>query len=516
MSSLVERSIPRSTLICYNDLGLPWRSRTPGPVTPFYFAKIMNFPLALTYDDVLIVPRHSTLNSRKEAETRTRLTKKIDINIPVMSSNMDTVTESEMAIALARLGGIGIIHRFMTVEENVEEVKRVKRAQNYVIQDPYTIEPHKTLKEAKAFIAECGVSGILVANGNRRLRGILSSRDILFAQSDDQTVEEIMTPREKLIVGDAHTTFEEAIAIFKKHKIEKLPLVDNENGVCGLIISDDIRHRIEFPNANIDEQGHLFVGASIGVKGDYLERAQALVAAGANVLVIDIAHGHSNLMLNAVREVRRVCGDVQLIAGNIATAQAAKDLCEAGVDAVKVGVGPGTICITRMVTGCGVPQLSAVMNVARVAKKYGVPVIADGGIQKSGDMVKAIGVGADTVMLGGMLAGTHESPGVIMNRNGKKYKVCRGSASFAIAQRRKRVGQEKKDLSEVTPEGVEAVVPYKGYLREIVGQLIGGLRSGMSYTNSRTIAELQQNCSFVRITNAGRKESGAHDLQDVK
>ncbi len=476
----------------------------------------MQIPVALTYGDVLIVPRRSSLNSRSEASTETRLTKKININIPIVSSNMDTVTESEMAITLARLGGIGIIHRFMTVEENAEEVRRVKRAQNFVIEEPYVIEPDKTIRQAKEFIAECGVSGILVANGDHRLRGILSSRDILFAESDDQKVSEIMTPREKLIVGDPQTTFEQAQAIFKEHKIEKLPLVDAENGVCGLIISDDIRHRIDYPNANIDQKGQLIVGASVGVKGDYIDRAKALVNAGVDVLVIDIAHGHSELMFNAVREIRKACPGVELIAGNIATAQAAKDLCEAGVDALKVGVGPGTICVTRIVTGCGVPQLSAVMNVASVAKQYGVPVIADGGIQKSGDIVKAIGAGADTVMLGGILAGTHESPGVIMNRGGKKFKVCRGSASFAIAQRRKKVGQEKKDLTEVTPEGVEAVVPYKGYLREVLGQLVGGVRSGMSYTNSRTIEELKENCQFVRITGSGIRESGAHDLMDVK
>lgn len=477
----------------------------------------MNIPLALTYDDVLIVPRRSTLNSRKEADTRTKLTKNIDINIPIVSSNMDTVTESDMAIALARLGGIGIIHRFMTIEENVEEVKRVKRAQNLVIKDPYTIEPHLTIREAKDYIAKIGVSGLLVANGDKKLRGVLSSRDILYADSDDQLVSEVMTPREKLIVAAPGTTFEEAREIIKKYKIEKLPLVDEENKIIGLIIDDDLRNRIEYPLANTDRKGRLIVGASVGVKGDYIDRAKALTDEGVDVLVVDIAHGHSDLMFNAIKEIRRTCGaDAQLIAGNIATAQAAKDLCEAGVDAVKVGVGPGTICITRLVTGCGVPQLSAVYNVARVAKRYGVPVIADGGIQKSGDIVKAIGAGADAVMLGGLLAGTHESPGVIMNRDGKKFKVCRGSASFAIAQRRKTVGQEKKDLTDVTPEGVEAVVPYKGYLREVVSQLVGGLSSGMSYTNSRTIAELQQNCQFVRISAAGRNESGAHDVMDIK
>ncbi|MBI2989845.1 MAG: IMP dehydrogenase [Candidatus Magasanikbacteria bacterium] len=476
----------------------------------------MNIPLALTYDDVLIVPRRSSLDSRQEANISTKLTKKLNLKIPIISSNMDTVTESEMAIALARLGGIGIMHRFMSIEDNAEEVRRVKRAQNFVIKHPYTIEPDKTLREAKEFIANCGVGGILVANGDGRLRGILSSRDILFAESDEQRVHEIMTPRGRLFVGSPDTSFREAKEILGQRKVEKLPLVDLDDKICGLIISDDIKNQMEYPLANTDEEGRLIVGASVGVKGDYIERAQALLEAGADVLVIDIAHGHSELMFKAIKNIRESCGDIQLIAGNIATAQGARDLCEAGVDAIKVGVGPGTICVTRMVTGCGVPQLSAVMNAVAAAKPYGVPVIADGGIQKSGDIVKAIGAGADTVMIGGMFAGTHESPGIIMNRNGKKYKVCRGSASFGTAERRRSLGQEKRDLSEVTPEGVEAIVPYKGYLKEIVGQLTGGLRSGMSYTNSRSIAELQENCQFLRVTSAGLKESGAHDLEEVR
>ena len=278
----------------------------------------------------------------------------------------------------------------------------------------------------------------------------------------------------------------------------------------------DILNKAEYPLANIDDKGQLIVGASIGVKGDYLERAQEVIRAGTDVLVVDIAHGHSNLMFAAVKKLREKFSDIQIIAGNIATAQAAKDLCEAGVDAIKVGVGPGTICITRIVTGCGVPQLSAVMEAARIAKSYGVPVIADGGIQKSGDIVKAIGAGADTVMLGGLLAGTTESPGTVMVRGDKKYKVCRGSASFAIAQRRKTVNQENKKLDEIVPEGVESVVPYKGHLAEIVGQLIGGLKSGMSYTNSKTIAEAKDNTQFVRITANGQRESNHHDLQEVK
>lgn len=475
-----------------------------------------NIPLALTYDDVLIKPRRSTLISRSEAITKTRLTKKINLNIPIVSSNMDTVSESEMAIAMARLGGISIIHRFMTIEENVEEIKRVKRAQNFIVADPYTIDPAKTIKDAKKFIVEKGVSGLLVSNGDRKLRGILSKRDFIFVKDDNQLVEQVMTPREKLIVGDKNTTFTEAREKMMQYKIEKLPLVDENDVIIGLITADDIKNLTEYPFANIDLAGRLIVGGSVGVHGDYLERAQELVKAGADVIVVDIAHGHSEIMFNALKNLREKCGHAQIIAGNIATADGARELCEAGVDAIKVGVGPGTICITRLVTGCGVPQLTAVMEAAEAAKPYGVPIIADGGIQKSGDIVKAIGAGADTVMLGGMLAGTKESPGVVMSRGDKKYKVCRGSASFAVAQRRQQVQQENKNLSEVVPEGVESVVPYKGPVVDLVGQLIGGLKSGMSYTNSHTISELQNNCEFVQITSAGSRESGAHDLMDVK
>lgn len=474
-------------------------------------------PLALTYDDVLIVPRRSNFSSRSEANTRTRLTKKISINVPIVSANMDTVTEAEMAIALARIGAVGVLHRFMDIEQNVEQVKQVKRAQNYIVDDPYVIDPEKTVEDAKKYVESIGITGLLVANGDRKLKGVLSRRDFLFANGDDKIlkVRDIMTPREKLIVGHAHTTFTDAKKIFAEHKIEKLPLVDEENRIIGLITSDDIKNIIQYPLANLDEEGRMIVGASVGVHGDFIERARALIKAGADFLVIDIAHGHSDHMLNAIAAIRETCGDVQIIAGNIATAQAAKDLCEAGADALKIGVGPGTTCITRLVTGCGVPQLTAVMETAKVARQYGVPIIADGGIQKSGDIVKAIGAGADTVMLGGILAGTEESPGVVMKRGDKKFKVCRGSASFTVSYKRKTINLEKKDLNDVVPEGVESLVPYKGPVIDIISQLVGGLKSGMSYTNSHTIAELQKNVEFARVTNAGARESGTHDVNVI-
>ncbi len=474
-------------------------------------------PYALTYDDVLIVPRRSSFSSRSEANTKTRLTKKININIPIISANMDTVTEAEMAISLARLGGIGIIHRFMSIEENAEMIRRVKRAQSFIIENPYTIDPNKTVNEAKKYAEEVGVTGLIVANEDKKLQGILSRRDFIFANDNSDTlkVRDIMTPREKLITSHAHTTFEEAQKIFANHKIEKLPLVDKEDRIIGLITVDDIKNIIEYPLANLDAEGQLIVGGAVGVHGDFLERAKALIQAGADVIVIDIAHGHSDHMIEAIKKIREISSEIQIIAGNIATAQAAKDLCEAGADALKVGVGPGTTCITRLVTGCGMPQLTAVMECAKIAKKYNVPIIADGGIQKSGDIVKAIGAGADTVMLGGALAGTEESPGVVMRRGDKKFKVCRGSASFSVTLKRKNINLEKKDLNEVVPEGVESLVPYKGPIIDLISQFIGGLKSGMSYTNSYTIAELQKNTEFVRITNAGAKESGPHDINVI-
>ena len=474
-----------------------------------------HIPLALTYDDVLIIPKRSTLQSRSEANIKTRLTKNLNINIPIVSSNMDTVTEAQMAITLARMGGIGILHRFMDIANNVEQVKKVKRAQNYIVHNPYIIDPQTSVQDAKHYAESVGVTGLLVANNDRKLLGILSKRDFLFANGNNFKVQDIMTPREKLIISPAHTTFDEAKKKLTEHKIEKLPLVDDDDHIVGLITSDDMSNLYQYPNANLDHSGCLLVGASVGVHGDYLERTQELIKAGVDVIVVDIAHGHSNSMFNAIAKIREICGNIQLISGNIATASAARELCEAGVDAIKVGIGPGTICVTRLVTGCGMPQLTAVLETSREAQKYGVPIIADGGIQKSGDIVKAIGAGADTVMLGGMLAGTQESPGVTMQRGDRKYKICRGSASFTVAQQRKTVNQVNKKLEEVVPEGIESIVPYKGSVTEIINQLTGGLKSGMSYTNSHTIAELQNNAEFVRITNAGTKESGSHDVNAI-
>lgn len=472
---------------------------------------------ALTYDDVLIVPKRSTIRSRGLIETKTLAARGLEINIPLITANMDTVTESAMAIAMARLGGLGILHRFMTIEENVEEVRLVKRAESFAVENPYALEPTASVAEARVFMEERGVSGILIADRERKLLGVVSRRDILFEDDDKKKLEEVMTPRARLIVGTPETTLVAARRVLHQHRIEKLPIVDADNRIISLITAEDIQNQTRYPLAVKDGKGRLLVGGSVGVTGDYLERARALKEAGADILVIDIAHGHSDLMVSALGKIREVVGSMlPLMAGNVATAAAVDDLCVAGADAVKVGVGPGTTCTTRLVTGCGVPQLQAVMSCAEAASKYGVPIVADGGIQRSGDMVKAIGAGAHCIMSGGLFAGTTESPGEIMISGDRKFKVCRGSSSFAIAQRRKEKLQEKKKLDEVVPEGVESVTPYKGDVKDLVGQLIGGLRSGMSYSNARTISELRGKVDFVKITDAGRHESGTHDLLNAK
>lgn len=474
------------------------------------------FPEALTYDDVLIVPKRSAIRSRSLIDTRTLLARGLEINIPIVTANMDTVTESAMAIAVSRLGGLGVLHRFMTIEENVEEVRRVKRAESFAVENPYAMHPRSTVAQARVFMEERGISGILITTPERRLLGIVARRDILFEDNEQKKLAEVMTPRSRLIVASPNTTLNEARQILHRHRIEKLPIVDAEDRVLALITAQDIENQTRYPLSVKDKKGRLMVGGSVGVTGDYLERASALKEAGADILVIDIAHGHSDLMINALQKIREAVGPLPLVAGNVATAQAVEDLCAAGADAVKVGVGPGATCTTRLVTGCGVPQLAAVMECAAAAAAYGVPIIADGGIQKSGDIVKAIGAGAHCIMSGGLFAGATESPGQIMISGDKKFKVCRGSSSFAIAERRKRLLQEKKKLEDVVPEGVESVTPYKGDVKDVINQLVGGLKSGMSYCNARTIDELRGQVQFVKITEAGRRESGSHDLLNAK
>lgn len=469
--------------------------------------------LGLSYDDVLLVPKKAIINSRKEISTRTKLTKKISLNIPIVSANMDSVTESEMAIAMARLGGIGIIHRFMSIEEEREEVRKVKRADNILIEKPYIISLNKKLKDVLEIIEDKGVYSLLVVEGEK-LKGLLTKRDIIFQENLEKPVRELMTPVENLVVGKEGTGIEEAKEIFKKYKVEKLPIVDKEGNLKGLITQTDIVKIEKYPLAARDKKGRLLVGAAIGIKDDFLERAKALVEEEVDVLVIDVAHGHAVRVLEVLKEVKKNFPEIEVIVGNVGTPEGVRELIEAGADGVKVGIGPGSICLTRLVTGAGVPQFSAVRECAKVGKEYGVPIIADGGIRHSGDITKALAAGASTVMIGGLLAGTDESPGFFIVKNGEKHKVSRGMAGFGAAMGRKERERQKigKEIEEVVPEGIEGMVRYKGKVKEVINQLIGGLRSGISYCGSKDIEMMQKKAEFMRITAAGRKESEAHDV----
>ncbi len=470
--------------------------------------------VGLAFDDVLLVPKKSTIETRKAANTKTKLSKHIELNIPVISANMDTVTESAMAIAMARQGGIGTIHRFLSISEQVAEVTRVKRSEGILIEQPVTITPDRIVREASQLMRQHGIGGLLVVNDGK-LVGILTSRDLRFEENLDVSVQKAMT--KDLVTAPVGTTIEDAKRMLKEHKIEKLPIVDKEMMVRGLITGKDIIKRHQFPQASKDSKGRLRVGAAIGVKDDFVERAAALIDAGADVLVVDIAHGHSDLSIRTVAQIRDKFGSVELIAGNVATAQGTKDLIEAGVDAVKVGVGAGSICITRIVTGAGVPQLTAVMDCAEVANAKGVPVIADGGIRNSGDLTKAIAAGASSAMIGSLLAGTDEAPGIIISRPTGRFKMSRGMASLGAAlgrsTRERGKEMEEQELLNYVPEGVEGLVPYRGAATEVISNLIGGLRSGMSYCGATNIKELQQNAEFIRVTEAGYKESQPHDIQ---
>ncbi|AIF85241.1 inosine-5'-monophosphate dehydrogenase [Candidatus Nitrososphaera evergladensis SR1] len=474
----------------------------------------MDFREGLTFDDVLLVPKRSPIVSRSQTDLRTKLSRNISLNIPLISANMDTVTESHMAIALAREGGIGIIHRFMTIEDQVDEVLKVKRSESVVIEQPYTVKANTTVAELYKHMAEYGVSGLLVEDGGK-LAGIITRRDITFEKNMKRKVSELMT--RQVITAKAGTTIEQAKEILHKHRIEKLPLVDDKGRIAGLITSKDILKMDEYPHAAKDRKGRLLVGAAVGVKGDYLERTEALLEAGADTIVVDIAHGHSENALNTVHMIKKAFPSCDLIAGNVATGDGARDLIKAGVDAVKVGVGSGSICITRVVTGSGVPQLTAVIDAVKAAKEFDIPVISDGGIRTSGDLTKALAAGASSAMIGSMFGGTDESPGKTLVKNGKKYKMYRGMASYmaSLGRKYRQEGPEvvdSDDLNDYVPEGVEAMVPYKGSVVEIVRQLAGGLRSGLSYCGAKSIPEMQRNAEFVRITGAGFIESQPHDV----
>ena len=474
----------------------------------------MNIKEGLTFDDVLLVPKHSSIVSRSQTSLKTRLSRNINLNIPIISANMDTVTESSMAIALAREGGIGIIHRFMTIQDQVDEVLRVKRSESVMIEQPYTIPIDSTIKQAKKMMQGYGVSGLLVEK-DKKLVGIVTKRDILFERNFDNNVSEVMS--KDVVFAELGTTIDEAKEILHKNKIEKLPIIDKDEHIVGLITSKDILKMEQYPNASKDKKGHLMAGAAVGVKGDYLERTEALLEAGADVIVVDIAHGHSENAINCVRQIKKAFKNCELIAGNVATGNGAEDLIKAGVDAVKVGVGSGSICITRVITGSGVPQLTAIVDSVQTANNYDIPVISDGGIRNSGDVTKALAAGSSSIMIGSLLGGTDESPGKTLVKNGKKYKIYRGMASFyaSLGRRYREEGAQvvdSDDLNDYVPEGVEAMVQYKGSVVEIVRQLVGGLRSGLSYCGAKNISEMQKNAEFIRITSAGYIESQPHDV----
>jgi IMP dehydrogenase len=474
----------------------------------------LNIREGLTFDDVLLIPKRSPIISRSQTNLKTRLSRNISLNIPIISANMDTVTESPMAIALAREGGIGIIHRFMTIQDQVDEVLKVKRSESVMIEQPYTISIDSTVGYAKKIMHDFGVSGLLIAK-DKKLAGIITKRDLLFETNFENNVSSVMS--KDVVFAELGTTIEKAKYILHKNRIEKLPIIDKDKQIIGLITSKDILKMEEFPNASKDKKGRLLVGAAVGVKGDYLERTEALLDAGADVMVVDIAHGHSDNAINCVHLIKKAFKDCELIAGNIATGHGTEDLIRAGVDAVKVGVGSGSICITRVITGSGVPQLTAILDSVKIAKEYEVPVISDGGIRNSGDLTKALAAGSSSVMVGSLLGGTDESPGKTLVKNGKKYKIYRGMASFyaSLGRKYREEGEqliESEDLNDYVPEGVEAMVSYKGSVVEIIRQLVGGLRSGLSYCGAKTITEMQQNAEFVRITTAGYIESQPHDV----
>jgi IMP dehydrogenase len=469
---------------------------------------------AYTFDDVLLAPAASSVLPA-QVDTKTRLTKTIELGIPLLSSAMDTVTESKMAIAMAQAGGMGVIHKNLDVPEQADEVRKVKKFESGMVVNPVTIQPEQTLADAHALMDRHHISGIpVVTNGNKKLVGIVTNRDVRFATDPRQTVAELMT-KDKLITVSEGVSQEEAKRLLHTHRIEKLLVVDHDYRCVGLITVKDIEKAHLFPNASKDAKGRLRVAAATGVGKDGLARAEALLDAEVDVIVVDTAHGHSEGVLRAVTLVKKLSNHVQVIGGNIATGDAARALIDAGADALKVGIGPGSICTTRMVAGVGVPQLTAVLDVAEVARKAGVPVIADGGIKYSGDFAKAIAAGADCAMVGSLLAGTEEAPGEVYLYQGRSYKAYRGMGSVGAMARGsadRYFQQEVTDQLKLVPEGVEGRVPFKGPASAVIHQLIGGLRAAMGYTGNATVADMQKNCTFVRITGAGLRESHVHDI----
>ncbi len=469
---------------------------------------------ALTFDDVLLVPAYSEVLPR-EVDTATRLTRKLRLSIPILSAAMDTVTEAKMAIAMAREGGLGVIHKNLSIEAQAEMVHRVKRSEAGMVTDPITLPPNAKLEDAERLFAEYKIGGLPVVDFHGRLLGLVTNRDLRFEEDLSRPVTEVMTPIERLVTAPPGTSLEEAERILKAHKIEKLPLVDEEGRLKGLITLKDIVKRRQFPNAAKDAEGRLLVGAAVSPGPELLDRAAALVEAGVDVLVVDSAHGHSKGVLEAVRALKERFS-VEVIGGNVATAEGARALAEAGADAVKVGIGPGSICTTRVVTGVGMPQITAVMEAVRGLEGTDVPVIADGGVKYTGDVAKAIAAGAHTVMLGSMLAGTYEAPGEEIIKDGRRYKVYRGMGSLGAMQRGSAGRYFQEEAKKLVPEGIEGMVPYKGPVADVLFQIVGGLRAAMGYTGSPDIETFRERARFVRITMAGLIESHPHDVTITK
>ena len=468
----------------------------------------------LTFDDVLLVPGKSEVLP-KETVIKTRLTKKINLNIPLVSAGMDTVTESRMAIAMAREGGIGIIHKNMTIEEQALEVDKVKRSEHGVISDPFYLSKEHKVKDALDLMERYHISGVPIVKEDRTLCGIITNRDIRFEKDVNQVIDNVMT-KENLVTAKRGISMDDALVRMREHKIEKLLLVDDEYKLTGLITIKDIEKTIQYPNSAKDSSGRLLAGAAVGVTKDMLERIEALVKAKVDVIVVDTAHGHSKGVLDAVKEIKAAYPDLQVIAGNVATAEATRDLILAGADAVKVGIGPGSICTTRVVTGIGVPQLTAVMDCAEVGKEYDVPVIADGGIKYSGDIVKALAAGANTIMAGSLFAGTKEGPGEEVLYQGKRYKVYRGMGSLGAMDKGSKDRYFQEDTKKYVPEGVEGRTHYRGPLSDVVYQLVGGLKSGMGYVGAKNLDELYEKSKFMKITSASLVENHPHDIHITK
>ena len=467
----------------------------------------------LTFDDVLLIPAHSSFLP-KDTDISTRLTREIMLNAPLLSAGMDTVTESRMAIAIARQGGIGIIHKNMTIEEQAMEVDKVKRSEYGVITDPFYLSPNHYVYEADALMAKFRISGVPITE-NEVLVGIITNRDLRFEKDHNKKIYEVMT-KDNLVTAPEGTTMEEAQEILTKYKIEKLPMVDEKNHLKGLITIKDIEKTAKYPNSAKDKNGRLLAGAAIGNTPDTLERVSALVERKVDVVIIDTAHGHSKFVIEKVTEIKHAFPELQVIAGNVATGEATEALIKAGADAVKVGIGPGSICTTRIIAGIGVPQITAIYDCAQAAAKYDTPIIADGGIKYSGDIVKAIAAGADTVMIGSLFAGCDESPGEIELYGGRKYKTFRGMGSLAAMEKGSKDRYLQEEAKKFVPEGVEGRVAYKGEVAEVVYQLLGGLRAGMGYCGTRTINALRTDAQFMKITSAGLRESHPHDIQITK